>query len=156
MYPGDTGGPGSDFSGIVVDGTSAGHAVFGLAPGCLASHVLCSSQTVAFMPPTITFEQAASTPTTCLTVDVALRHVAQLQAGDTLLLHGASGGVGLAAVQLAAAAGASVIATAGSPGKRTLLRKLGVEFAISSRMVSPLEPINQLHHMLVRLSTSLL
>jgi NADPH:quinone reductase-like Zn-dependent oxidoreductase len=59
--------------------------------------------------------------------------MAGLKAGETLLLHGAAGGVGLAAVQIAHAAGARVVATAGSAAKRSLLRLLGVNVAVNSR-----------------------
>jgi NADPH2:quinone reductase len=56
-----------------------------------------------------------------------------LQAGETVLVHAAAGGVGSAAVQLAAAAGARVIATAGSPAKLELARELGADVAIDYR-----------------------
>jgi threonine dehydrogenase-like Zn-dependent dehydrogenase len=109
--------------------------VFGLSAGCLASHVLTSSQTLAPLPASISFEEGAATPTVFLTVDAALRRMVRLGGGDTLLLHGAAGGVGLAAVQVAAAAGARLYATASNPSKRALLRGLGVQMTASSRQV---------------------
>jgi len=133
MYPGDPGAPGSDFSGIVVSGPLAGSAVFGLSTGALASHVVASVQTVAPMPATVSFEAAATVPTVFTTADAALRQLAGLSAGEAILVHGAAGGVGLAAVQAAAAAGASVVATAGSSAKRHLLRSLGCKVAVGSR-----------------------
>ena len=80
MYPGDPGDPGSDFSGVIVGqggmatGVTAidpapdpdlaiGSAVFGLATGCLGSHVVCSSETIAPLPPNVGFEDAAAAPT---------------------------------------------------------------------------------------------
>ena len=79
MYPGDPGDPGSDFSGVIVHqgGTTTagyvaidpdpdlaiGSAVFGLATGCLGSHVICSSETIAPLPPNVGFEDAAAAPT---------------------------------------------------------------------------------------------
>jgi NADPH:quinone reductase-like Zn-dependent oxidoreductase len=88
------------------------------------------------MPHTISFEAAATTPTVFTTADAALRQLAGLKPRETLLLHGAAGGVGLAAVQVAHAAGATVVATAGSPSKRSLLRSLGVKVAVNSRDTS--------------------
>ncbi len=58
MYPGpDIGHPGSDCSGVVVAGPGAGTPVFGLATGCLATHVLASVDTMVAMPGSVTFEQ---------------------------------------------------------------------------------------------------
>lgn len=64
---------------------------------------------------------------------LALHERARLQAGETVLVHAAAGGVGSAAVQLAAVAGARVIATAGSPDKVELCRSLGADVAINYR-----------------------
>jgi NADPH:quinone reductase-like Zn-dependent oxidoreductase len=136
MYPGDPGAPGSDFSGVVVSGHMAGSSVFGLSTGALASHVVASVQTVAPMPATVSFEAAATMPTVFTTADAALRQLAGLSAGEVVLVHGAAGGVGLAAVQAAAAAGAAVYGTAGSSAKRHLLRTLGCRVAVGSRDTS--------------------
>ena len=133
MYPGDPGQPGSDFAGLVVEGEGAGQAVFGLSAGCLASHVVCSAEMLAPMPSNVSSEEAATAPTVLVTVQAALKQLAALGAGEVLLLHGAAGGVGLAAVQAAATAGARVFATAGGPAKRTLVRQLGVGMTGSSR-----------------------
>jgi NADPH:quinone reductase-like Zn-dependent oxidoreductase len=133
MYPGDPGHPGSDFAGLVVEGQGAGQAVFGLSPGCLASHVVCSAEMLAPMPSNISFEEAATAPTVLVTVQAALKQLAVVAAGDTLLLHGAAGGVGLAALQVATSVGARVVATAGGPAKRALVRQLGVKLTGSSR-----------------------
>jgi NADPH:quinone reductase-like Zn-dependent oxidoreductase/3-oxoacyl-(acyl-carrier-protein) synthase len=133
MYPGDPGAPGSDYSGLIVEGPGAGREVFGLSTGCLASHVVASAETLANKPPHISHEEAATTPTVLVTVQAALQQLAGLQPGETLLLHGAAGGVGLAAVQAAVAAGAQVFATASSPAKRALARSMGVRAAGSSR-----------------------
>jgi NADPH:quinone reductase-like Zn-dependent oxidoreductase len=133
MYPGDPGAPGSDFSGVVVSGPLSGSAVFGLSTAALASHVVASEQTVAPMPATVSFEAAATVPTVFTTADAALRQIAGLAAGERVLVHGAAGGVGLAAIQAAAAAGAVVFGTAGSSAKRHLLRTLGCKVAVASR-----------------------
>jgi NADPH:quinone reductase and related Zn-dependent oxidoreductases len=63
----------------------------------------------------------------------ALKNVARLRKGETALIHAGAGGVGMAAVQIAHHLGAEVIASAGSPAKRTLLQTLGVKHVIDSR-----------------------
>ncbi|WP_461014256.1 SDR family NAD(P)-dependent oxidoreductase [Streptomyces daliensis] len=72
-------------------------------------------------------------PVAFLTAHYALHDLARLRGGETVLVHGAAGGVGLAAIQYARLVGATVIATAGSPDKRDLLRALGVEHVLDSR-----------------------
>jgi len=85
------------------------------------------------MPSNLTFEEAATTPTVFITVDAAFRQAAACQPGERALVHAAAGGVGLAAIQMAAALGGTVIATAGSSNKRALVRSLGVAAAVGSR-----------------------
>ncbi|KAJ9518952.1 hypothetical protein QJQ45_026209, partial [Haematococcus lacustris] len=148
MYPGDPGHPGSDCAGQAVivksdkaAGIVAGTPVFGLAGGCLGSHVVCSAHTVVPMPPHLTYEQAATLPTNAITIDTVLRQAAGLQPGQGLLLPAAAGGVGLMAVQAAAATGAVVYATAGSAAKRHLLRAAGVHSVANSRSTSFVEEV---------------
>ena len=139
MYPGDPGAPGGDCAGVVVKAgpgvthLQPGDAVFGLAAGCLGSHVHVSAHTVMAMPATLSFEEAATTPTVFITVDSALHHAAALQPGERVLVHAAAGGVGLAAMQLIRAVGATTIATAGSSDKRALVRQLGAQHVLGSR-----------------------
>ena len=140
MYPGDPGAPGGDCAGIVAwvaPGTSTslrpGDAVFGLAAGSLGSYVHASAKTVVPIPTTLSFEEAATMPTVFITVDCALHQLAQMTAEDTVLVHAAAGGVGLAAMQLIQAVGAVPLATAGGPNKRALLRSLGAHHIVSSR-----------------------
>jgi NADPH:quinone reductase-like Zn-dependent oxidoreductase len=133
MYPGDPGLPGSDFAGVVASGPDAGGAVFGLTTGALASHALCSPLAMAPMPPNLCFEAAAAAPTVLTTVHAALGQMAGLRAGESLLVHGAAGGVGLAALQAAVAAGARALGTAGGPAKRALARSLGARAVVGSR-----------------------
>jgi NADPH:quinone reductase-like Zn-dependent oxidoreductase/acyl carrier protein len=138
MYPGDPGPPGGDCAGVVVQaapdcGLVVGQRVFGLAAGSLGSHVIASAKTVVPLHLELSFEKAATMPTVFVTVDAALHHAANMQPGERVLVHAAAGGVGLAAVQVIHAAGANVLATAGSVNKRTLLRTLGVQHLASSR-----------------------
>ncbi|MFI9310890.1 SDR family NAD(P)-dependent oxidoreductase [Streptomyces triculaminicus] len=79
------------------------------------------------------FAAAATLPLAFLTAEYGLGHVARLAPGQTVLVHAAAGGVGLAALQYARRAGAEVIATAGTPHKRNLLHMLGVEHVADSR-----------------------
>jgi len=141
---------GGDCAGIVVargDGTgtaagfSPGTPVFGLAPGCLGSHVRCSPLSMAPMPPHLSPEQAATCPTVFITVDAVLRQCIQLQPGEVLMLPAGAGGVGLAGMQMARALGATTVATAGSPSKRALLRSLGAQHVSGSRDTAYVEDL---------------
>ncbi|MEU7318393.1 type I polyketide synthase [Streptomyces sp. NPDC007083] len=76
---------------------------------------------------------AAGLPVACMTAWYALRHLAQLRAGETVLIHSASGGTGLAAVHIARLCGAEIIATAGSAAKRDFLRDHGLTHVLDSR-----------------------
>lgn len=84
------------------------------------------------VPPNLNFIQAAAIPEVFVTAHEALFHLADLQPGETGLIHAASGGVGSAAVQLAHAAGARVLATA-QAGKLDRVRELGADIAIDHR-----------------------
>ena len=85
------------------------------------------------MPEGMDFAAGATVPVAFLTVAYALGHLARLGRGETVLVHGGAGGVGLAAIQYALARGAVVYATAGSDAKRALLRRLGVDAVLDSR-----------------------
>ncbi|MGW4025403.1 SDR family NAD(P)-dependent oxidoreductase [Streptomyces sp. NPDC005009] len=119
--------------GAGVEHISVGARVACLAIGCFGSHARTRADRVIPLPDGMDFTEAATLPTVFLTVQHALDHLARLQPGETVLVHGAAGGVGLAAVQYAQHVGARVIATAGSPAKRDLLRLLGIEHVLDSR-----------------------
>ncbi|MEU6726609.1 SDR family NAD(P)-dependent oxidoreductase [Nonomuraea wenchangensis] len=110
-----------------------GDGVFVATGGSLASHVVAREGLAGLMPAGMSFTDAATLSIACLSVHYALDHLARLRPGETLLVHGAAGGVGLAALQHAAHIGARVVATAGSPEKRDLLRLLGVTHVVDSR-----------------------
>src|SRR5262245_64027303 len=78
------------------------------------------------------FEDAAAIPVNYLTAVLMLRHFGNVKAGDTVLVHAAAGGVGVAAIQLCRIAGATVIGTA-SAAKHEQLRAMGVAHAIDYR-----------------------
>jgi NADPH:quinone reductase-like Zn-dependent oxidoreductase/short-subunit dehydrogenase/acyl carrier protein len=137
LYPGDPGLIGGDFSGTVtqvgsgVTGLEVGQHVFGFMQGAFASRVNVPVQVLAPVPDGLGAIAAASIPSAALTARLAFDW-AQLRPGDRVLIHAASGGVGLAAIQMAQQHGAIVFATA-STYKRATLRKLGVEYVYDSR-----------------------
>lgn len=139
MYPGDVGPPGLECAGIVTDvgdgvtTLSVGDRVAGIAPCALDSDVVTRADLLFRIPPRLSLAEAASVPIAFLTATFGLRTVAQLQAGERVLIHAATGGVGTAAVQLALATGATVFATAGSDEKRARLRALGIDHVYDSR-----------------------
>ena len=95
------------------------------APGSYAERLIVQASAVVPKPPTLSFEEGAGLMLAGTTAVHALRAVG-VKRGETLVLHGASGGVGLLAVQLAVAEGVRVIGTA-SEGTHAELRRLGAE-----------------------------
>lgn len=130
---------GLEFSGVVtrvghrVDEFAPGDAVMGFGSACFASHVVTRANALAAKPEGWSFEAAATVPTVFFTVYYALRHLANLQPGERVLIHGAAGGVGIAAIQLARHLGAEVFATAGSDEKREFVALLGADHVFDSR-----------------------
>jgi NADPH:quinone reductase-like Zn-dependent oxidoreductase/SAM-dependent methyltransferase/acyl carrier protein/short-subunit dehydrogenase len=110
-----------------------GDKAFGLAVFGLATHTLARATDMRRLPAGISFEEAATLPVVFMTAWYALKTVARLKAGETVLVHAGAGGVGMAAIQIAHHLGAEVIASAGSANKRNLLKMLGVKHVIDSR-----------------------
>lgn len=125
---GDVVGVGPGVSNLAV-----GDRVFAFGHGTLASHVRVRTEQTGLIPDGTSYNQAATMPAVHLTVQHSLETCARLTAGETLLVHGGAGGIGLAALQYAQHIGATVIATAGSPAKRDLLRMLGAAHVFNSR-----------------------
>jgi phthiocerol/phenolphthiocerol synthesis type-I polyketide synthase C len=119
--------------GAGVDTTVTGDRVMGFAPAALASRVITGADAVVAIPPGIDFAMAATVPVAFVTAWYSLVTLAQLQPGESVLIHAASGGVGLAAIQIAKSRGATVIAAAGSPAKRAFLRAVGADYVCDSR-----------------------
>ncbi|MFF7728839.1 SDR family NAD(P)-dependent oxidoreductase [Streptomyces sp. NPDC008001] len=144
------GRPGMECAGVVtatgpdVTTLSVGDRVFALAPCAFASHVRTAEHAVGRLPRSMGFAEGATVPVAFLTVHYALGHLARLAPGETLLVHGGAGGVGLAALQYARRRGARVIATAGNDLKRDLLRMLGAEHVLDSRSLAFAEEIREL------------
>ena len=114
---------------------AVGDRVMGLAYGGLANFVTVAAAALAPIPPTLTFVQAATLPLAFLTAWYGLVELAQLNAGDRVLIHAAAGGVGQAAVQIAHALGAEVYATA-HPTKWAQLQAQGVRQVMNSRTLT--------------------
>ena len=110
-----------------------GDEVLAVAGFAFGSHVVTRAELVAIKPPRLSFEEAATLPIAFLTASYALEYLARLGPGESVLIHSASGGVGLAAIQVARRAGAEVFATAGTPEKREYLRALGIDCVMDSR-----------------------
>lgn len=134
--------PGHEFSGVVaatgedVDPRETGAEVFGMndwyAEGAMADFCIAPSFAVAPKPRRLSHVEAASVPIAALTAWQALFDHAALQAGERILVHGAAGGVGIFAVQLASLHGAHTIATASADNAGFLLG-LGAERVIDYR-----------------------
>ena len=130
--------PGLEVAGRVVavgDGSSyaVGQRVLASPPlprGGLAEQVLAPDEATFAIPDSLSATKAAAMFITYQTGWAGLHRRAQLQSGETLLVHAGAGGVGSAAIQLGTAAGARVIATAGGPEKVEICRSLGAEIAI--------------------------
>lgn len=131
--------PGLDFAGVVTavgDGVSShqvGDRVGGIADGCWRSFITCSAEQAVTLPAQLTEEQAAAITTSYATAWYGLHDLAGIRAGEKVLIHSATGGVGQAAIGVARAAGAEIFATAGSPERRQMLRDMGIEHVYDSR-----------------------
>jgi len=131
--------PGYDVAGIVektgakLEKYKPGDAVYayiGLKEGGgYAEYAVATDKEVSPKPKSLTFEEAAAVPLAAETAWQALFDTAKLSAGQTVLIHGGSGGVGSFAIQIAKARGAKVFATASTPNQ-DLLKQLGADVAI--------------------------
>ncbi|MEL7464924.1 MAG: NADPH:quinone oxidoreductase family protein [Pseudomonadota bacterium] len=130
--------PGAEAAGIVteigegVDGFAEGDRVFfGSIHGCFAEEIVVPAAALFHMPANMSFEQASAVNLVYGTSYHALKDRAALQAGETLLVLGAAGGVGLAAVELGKAMGARVVAAASSEEKLKVCAKHGADEGVT-------------------------
>ncbi|MGB1249062.1 MAG: SDR family NAD(P)-dependent oxidoreductase [Candidatus Promineifilaceae bacterium] len=121
--------------GLGVEQFKVGDRVMALAFGSFSSHYTISADLAAPIPTQYTFAEAATIPINFLTSYYALCQVAQMKAGEKVLIHAASGGTGMAAIQLAQMVGAEIFATA-SPRKWETLRRLGIKHIYNSRTLA--------------------
>ena len=144
--------PGSDSAGVVeavgesVKGIKAGDRVYvgGTVSGAYAEQTLCERTQVHALPGNASFAQGAAVSVPYATAFHALFHRAHGESGESVLVHGASGGVGIAAVQLARARGLTVIGTAGTDkGRRTVLEQ-GAHYVLDHNAPSYLAEVVKL------------
>jgi NADPH:quinone reductase-like Zn-dependent oxidoreductase len=127
--------PGYDLAGVVeaagakVTRFKPGDEVFGTADGTCAEYVRTREDRLAPKPAKLGFEQAATVPTSGVTALRGLRNTGRLEAGQKVLINGASGGVGTFAVQIAAALGADVTGVCG-PASADMVRSIGANHVI--------------------------
>jgi NADPH2:quinone reductase len=110
--------------------------------GTYAEKVVCDVTAVYKLPETVSFEQGAALGIPVTAAYRALFHRGHLQPGETVLVHGASGGVGILAVQLAKYAGAQVIGTAGTEESMELVRESGADAVLNHNQSGYLEAIS--------------
>jgi NADPH:quinone reductase-like Zn-dependent oxidoreductase len=126
---------GSEAAGVVeavgaeVSGLRPGEAVFGTCRGSFAEYAVARPDRLARMPANLSFEQAAAAPVSAVTALQAVRDRGRVQAGQRVLVVGASGGVGTFAVQIAKARGAHVTGVCSTP-KVDLVRAIGADHVI--------------------------
>lgn len=147
--------PGADAAGVVeqagadVTGVKAGDRVYigGTAAhrsyGAYAQKVITEPHQVHRLPDRVSFAQGAAINVPYVTAWNALHNRARVQSGDTVFIHGASGGVGLAATQIARAAGARVIGTASTPAGIALIQQQGAD-ALNHRENGYLDRLKEL------------
>jgi NADPH:quinone reductase-like Zn-dependent oxidoreductase len=113
-----------------MSGVEPGDEVFGEANGgSCAEYVVVTEVTMAPKPAALTFEEAAAVPVSGVTALRGIRDAGQVRAGDRVLINGATGGVGIYAIQIAKSLGAEVTAVCG-PGNVELARELGADHVI--------------------------
>ena len=129
--------PGYDIAGVVeqtgakITKLKVGDPIYGyiLWGGGFAQYDIATEGEVAIKPKSLNYEEAASVPLVALTAWQALIDAAKLTTGQTVLIHGGSGGVGTMAIQIAKARGARVIATA-STANQDVLKELGADVTV--------------------------
>ncbi|KAK2740452.1 hypothetical protein FQN57_006079 [Myotisia sp. PD_48] len=129
---------GMEFGGIILSTPTGsanpkfavGDRVFGATHGAYSTHILADESALFPIPDGWDFDDAAGLFVTAPTSYGGLVHRANVQKGDWVLVHAAAGGVGLAAVQIAKAKGATVIATAGTERKRQIAKEFGADYTI--------------------------
>src|SRR5262249_25423462 len=127
----DQNGMGGEAAGTVIEVApdvsrfTVGDRVMGLVPGSFGPIAVTDQRATIPLPEGWTYTQGATTPVVFLTAYHCLAHLADLRPGQSVLIHAATGGVGLAALQIARHLGADIHTTA-SPAKQHLLRTLGI------------------------------
>jgi NADPH2:quinone reductase len=148
--------PGSDAGGVVeaigsdvtsirvgdrvwIGGTAAGNSL-----GAYATHALCFPRQVQPLPDNVTFQQGAGVHVPYTTAYRALFHRGSVRPGQSVFIHGATGGVGIAATQLAVARGAIVIGTGGTERGREVVKEQGAAHVLDHRRDGYLDELMRL------------
>ncbi|WP_426439769.1 NAD(P)H-quinone oxidoreductase [Bradyrhizobium genosp. P] len=149
--PGASDLPGLEISGEVValgEGTTRhklGDKVMSLvAGGGYAQYCIAQDAQAMTVPPALSMQEAGATPETLMTVWHNVFERGALKAGETLLIHGGSSGIGTMAIQLAKAFGAKVIVTVGSKDKADACLKLGADHAINYKTEDFVDAVKKL------------
>lgn len=132
-------------TGEGVHGFAVGDLVMGFGQNSFASHAIGPQEAFVAVPEGVSAEAAAGLPVAFYTAWYALVELARLRAGETVLIHGGAGGVGLAAIQIARAIGARVIATVSSPDKAALARLYGADHIYDSRSLDFVDEVRDIH-----------
>ena len=122
-----------------------GDTVFGFGMDSFRSHVVGHQQSFVPLPEGLPAAAAAAVPVAFYTAWYSLVELARLQPGETVLVHGGAGGVGLAAIQIASVLGAEVIATVSSPDKEALARLYGAAHVYNSRSLAFADRVAERH-----------
>jgi putative PIG3 family NAD(P)H quinone oxidoreductase len=129
--------PGLEFAGEVIEtgengnGFNPGDRVMGITAGhAQAEYILAEQSTLARIPDNLSFDEAAAIPEAFITAHDAVFTQSRLAAGETLLVHAVGSGVGLAALQMAKAAGANVIGTSRTADKLERCKEFGLDIGI--------------------------
>lgn len=130
--------------GDEVDGVEVGQRVIAFGPGTFGTHLGTIADLVVPIPDTLADNEAATFGVAYLTAWHSLCEVGRLSPGERVLIHSATGGVGMAAVSIAKMIGARIYTTAGSDAKREMLSRLGVEYVGDSRSVDFADEILEL------------
>lgn len=141
--------PGSDAAGIIektgegISNLKEGDRVYvaGTATGAYAEFCLCGETEVFPLPESVSFEQGAGIFVPYATAYRALFQKANSQSGEIILIHGASGGVGIASVQWARSAGLKIIGTGGSEAGRNLVMEAGADYVLDHKAENYLDEI---------------
>ncbi len=151
-YAGGVGPLGIECAGIVlrvgagVSDLQKGDEVAAIAFDCLGTHAIADARLAVKKPSIMSFAEAASIPIAYVTAYYAFHELGRLQEKERVLIHSATGGVGLAAIQLAKRAGAEIFATAGSEKKREYLLGMGIQHVMDSRSLAFAEEVMQETH----------
>ncbi len=118
-----------------------GEEVMAWASESFSGYTITRENCVIPKPGSLSFEEAAATTVTFLTAHYSLNYLARLAPGEKVLIHSATGGVGLSAIQMARLQGAEIYATAGTEEKRSLLKSMGIHHVFDSRSTAFAEEI---------------